>query len=289
MTREEKNRYWRKYAKENARYERNGVVHFQKAIAKIARAVADHAAKHGAQSTIDHLDILVQRSVIETAITEFYLYVGKAHKKWADEDLKSRLPKKKERGMPPVNIAVDPADAGFGAGFFNPRWLQRLKRIVYGMEAAKRVTQITNTLKKKLRAVLGRAVKEEVRPSVMAKRIVSEMGGKFSEARSKLIARTETTFIASVAAKQAAVESGLKLKKIWIDTRDSRVRDSHWINQDPIDFDEKFKVGDALMEYPGDPAGGAEECCNCRCCHAYIPADDHEDIFPTAYSTNVSL
>jgi uncharacterized protein with gpF-like domain len=282
MTPEQQLLFWRKYARQTARYEKSGLYHFQKAISEVVKPVAAYAEKYGAQAALDALDALVSRKVIERAYIDYYVHVGKAHKVWSDKEITDRLAKKKDRGVPSVEVDVASADAGFGINFFNPAWLQRLKRIVYGFDAAKRVTEVTNTLKKKLRAVLGRAVKEEVRPSVIARRIQAEMGGKFSEARAKLIARTETTFIANEAARQSAIETGLTLKKIWIDTRDSRVRDSHWINADPIGFDAKFKVGDALMDKPGDPAGGAKECCNCRCCVAYIPADDHEDIFPTA-------
>jgi hypothetical protein len=285
MTSEEKGIYWRKYARQNAKYERNGVVVFRRTIADLVLPVALHAEKYGAQSALDSLDSLVKRQTIERSFIEFYLYVGYTHKQWTDQDLRIRIERKK-RGAPPVApslVAVDPADAGFGAGFFNAPWLQRLKRLVYSLQAAKRVTSISNTIKKKLRGVLGRVIKEEVRPSVMAARITSEMGGKFSEARARLIARTESTFIANVAAKESAMETmalGIELVKVWIDTRDSRVRDTHWNIPDPIDFYEKFKIGDKLMDKPGDPDGGAEECCNCRCCVAYLPKDDYEDIFP---------
>ncbi|MBO9611054.1 MAG: hypothetical protein J7619_00080 [Dyadobacter sp.] len=281
MDNQQRHDYWRKYARQNAKYERNGVVHFRRVVAETLKPVISLATEQGAAAALASVDVLISRAFIEQGFVEFYYYVGTMHKAWAEAEFKKR--KRKDRGLPPIDVnrvAVDPADAGFGAGFFNPAWLQRLKNLVYSSEVASRVTSIANTLKKKLRAVLGRAVKEEVRPSAMARRIHDEMGGKFSEARARLIARTEATYVANVAAKQQAIETGLKLVKVWIDTRDARVRDTHWKNADPIGFEEKFKVGDALMDHPGDPAGGAKECCNCRCCVAYLPADDHEDIFP---------
>jgi hypothetical protein len=298
MTEDEKLIYWSKYAKQNAKYERNGILHFRKAIASTIQPVISHVANFGAQSALDSLDILVSRNKIEAAFTDFYFFVGKEHKLWADKDyipMFSSFEKKKERGVPPiqVRVAVAPADAGLGAGFFNPRWLQRLKNLVYGEEAAKRVTSITNTIKKKLRAVLGRAVKEEVRPSVMARRIQAEMNGKFSVARSKLIARTESTYIANLAAKESAMEAanavGMDLDKIWVDTRDALVRDSHWVDGNPIPAEDKFKIGDKLMDCPGDPAGGAEECCNCRCTHLYVPRENRADIFPDVPPVRPSL
>jgi uncharacterized protein with gpF-like domain len=285
MTDAERITYWKEYARQTTRYERSGVIHFQKAIRNMVKPVIAHAVEKGAESALLSIDILVDRKIIEAAITDFYVYVAKNHKLWSEKDIAARAPKQKDRGVPPVDVDIASADAGFGAGFFNPAWLQRLKKLVYGLEAAKKVTNVTNTIKKKLRAVLGRAVKEEVRPSAIAKRIQSEMEGNFSEKRAKLIARTETTFIANQAARQSAIElrelTGLTMKKIWIATLDDKVRDSHWLNADPIGFDEKFKVGDSLMDLPGDPSAPIEELANCRCCVAYIPADDHEDIFPT--------
>ncbi|WP_256432989.1 hypothetical protein [Spirosoma foliorum] len=29
------------------------------------------------------------------------------------------------------------------------------------------------------------------------------------------------------------------------------------------------------MKYPGDPNGGAAQCCNCRCAIAYVPAREY--------------
>lgn len=285
MTSEEKQAYWRKYATQTARYERNGAIAFRRAIADTVKPVAEYANKYGAQATLIALDGLINRKAIEDAFIKFYLYVGTTHKSWTDKDIKSRLPKQKDRQMPPNIPLVDiaPVDASFGINYFNPRWLQRLKRLVYGVEAVQRVSSIANTLKKKLRAILGRAVKEEVRPSIIAARIVNESGGKFSEARAKLIARTETTYISNMAAKESAKEAadrvGLLLDKYWIHTQDDLVRDLHKEVPELIAFDEKFKIGDKYMDKPGDPEGGPENCCNCRCCVAYIPRITDEDIF----------
>ncbi len=279
MTSEERAAYWKKYARQNTRYERSGVISFRKVIQNIIEPVIQHAATLGAQSALNSIDSLIKRSDIEQAYKEFYLYVGTAHKTWTDKDIKARINKKKDRGMPSVLIGVDPADAGFSVGFFNPKWLRKLRRLVQGVEAGKRITGVTDIIKKKLRNVLELIIKEEVRPSVIAARIRADMG-QFSEARAKLIARTESTYISNMAARESALEAGLKLVKIWISTLDARVRDSHWKIPDPIKFEDKFKVGDAFMDKPGDPEGGAAECCNCRCTVAYLPDDDHEDIFP---------
>ena len=289
MNAAERKAYWFRYARENARYERSGVAHFQKAILTTIAPAIQYAATYGPQAALANLDTLFDRRIIERAFIDFYVYVGKAHYQWAEKDIKTRLPKERQkRGIPSIDVGS--ADSGFGANFFNPAWLRRLKNLVYSLDVAKRVTSVSNTIKKKLRAVLGRAVKEEVRPSAIARRMHEEMDGAWSEERAKLIARTETTYIANAAAKESAYESvkgmGIKLDKIWIHTQDERVRDTHWKNPDPIGSDEKFTVGNSRMDFPGDPAGGASECCNCRCTVAYLPSNDREDIFPDPYLMN---
>jgi hypothetical protein len=59
--------------------------------------------------------------------------------------------------------------------------------------------------------------------------------------------------------------------KYWIATYDSRTRDTHLVieQQNPLDIDDDFKVGEYDMSQPGDPKGGAEEIINCRCTIAF--------------------
>lgn len=56
---------------------------------------------------------------------------------------------------------------------------------------------------------------------------------------------------------------GIKLKKQWLATMDSRVRDSHaWLDGMSIPINDTFPNG---CEYPADPSGAPEEVYNCRC------------------------
>lgn len=56
---------------------------------------------------------------------------------------------------------------------------------------------------------------------------------------------------------------GIKLKKQWLATMDSRVRDSHaWLDGMSIPINDTFPNG---CEYPADPSGAPEEVWNCRC------------------------
>lgn len=82
----------------------------------------------------------------------------------------------------------------------------------------------------------------------------------------KLIARTESTRITNSSRLDALDEAkrlGVDFNKVWMATHDSRTREYHaHIDGEVVGADEKFSNG---MQYPGDPAGGPENVCNCRC------------------------
>ncbi len=96
-------------------------------------------------------------------------------------------------------------------------------------------------------------------------KVVSKVTGKNSF-NSRRIARTETTRIQNsgrLSAIEHGINKGLKLKKQWISTIDSRTRDNHLdLNLKIVNVDEEFGFG---LRYPGDPKASAKEVCNCRC------------------------
>lgn len=84
--------------------------------------------------------------------------------------------------------------------------------------------------------------------------------------RATLIARTETTRHQNIARSDSidnARELGLIINKEWYATNDNRTRDTHAaLHGEIVGPDDVFSNG---MEFPGDPAGGPSEVCNCRC------------------------
>ena len=69
-----------------------------------------------------------------------------------------------------------------------------------------------------------------------------------------------------LASLEHAAKQGLNIKKRWVSAMDSRVRDEHGAADGQIvDMEESFVVGGEELEYPGDPAGSAENVINCRC------------------------
>lgn len=275
MTREQ---YWREYARQNAKYERYGVILFRKAI---IQAVAP-AIQYG---SADWVDI----TPIRKAYEQFYQYVGTRHKAWEDRQWNKRkdrepalLRKEDEdermRSHPRHTRNETGIEVMFGLSFRNAAWLERLKRLITGLDVASRISSVTDTIREEVRKVLAELSQEQVQTNKIASRLKRHFGGLFSTRRAKTIARTETTYVANIAAEESAKETGLDLVKIWVATLDDRTRDAHRAmhGKVPIDATEKFIVGGMPMDKPGDPAGGLGNVINCRCVVAYLPKDDAE-------------
>jgi len=94
--------------------------------------------------------------------------------------------------------------------------------------------------------------------------------------RARRIARTELNRVKNWghrrAAQQARDEFGVDLTKRWLSATDERTRDMHEaISGTTISMEDYFIMGNGdRMQFPGDPAGSAENIINCRCTHVYI-------------------
>lgn len=276
------NQYWRAYARQNAMYERYGAYLFRVAIRKSIAPVL---------VSLNPADL--DNRPIYQAFEKYYLYVGKKHKEWEDKQWERKFPgsqairgkngsedlslKEDERESPRHSRARAREEVGLFArirlSFSNAMWLRRLKDMINGLDTASRVTGITETVRKRIQKILSEASQEEIQTRRIAARLRREVGIEMTPARAKMIARTETTRVTNEAAKHSALELGIDLDKFWIATLDDKTRDAHreMNNQKPIGANEKFLVGGRLMDKPGDPAGGAANCINCRCVVAYIP------------------
>lgn len=116
--------------------------------------------------------------------------------------------------------------------------------------------------------------------------LTSRVGSVFGvgERRGETIARTEMNSAANRTSNETAGalhESGVVLLKTWVATMDDRTRDAH-VDADgqQVPFDEPFEVDSEELDYPGDPAGSAENTINCRCAVIYdedVPAGVQEE------------
>ena len=256
--------------------------------------VTKYLTENGINQTVANIDGIVTPEYIRVGYERMYFAVGVAQKKWSDQDAEDRLkPKSKSlsfkddrRDSEILRNLVNPPETStptFGISFRNPLWLQRLKQIANGLEVTKRIISVTETLKKQIKKSLVDSQQRFVSVSKIARQLFNDVNGEFSIDKARQIARTEVTYISSIAAEQSAnevvEEVGIELEKIWIRILDDRLRDTHRkVTRKRIGKDEKFKVGNSLMKYPGDPAGEAKELINCRCTCAWVPKEDSDDI-----------
>ena len=132
-----------------------------------------------------------------------------------------------------------------------------------------RVTKINTFSKVALSRILNRAYEDGLSiPNTV--KLIKETFTEWSKWRATRIARTEVVSASNYGSLQGAKQTGPGLKKFWISTYDSRTRKTHKkAHGQTVEMDEKFKVGKAELEFPGDPRGPAKEVINCRCAIGY--------------------
>lgn len=154
---------------------------------------------------------------------------------------------------------------------FSERIIELMKTY-FGIDLLNLAEDITQTTKDVIQQVLSDAAEQGFGFDEIVRRLRST---ELTVKRARLIARTETVASANAASNVAAQDSGLIMDKIWIAARDRRTRLHHAeVNQHIVAMHDTFTVGFTQMKFPGDKAGGAAECCNCRCTHAFIPRRD---------------
>jgi HK97 family phage portal protein len=142
---------------------------------------------------------------------------------------------------------------------------------------AKKVVGITLTTEKKIRKIIKGAEKAGESIEQIAAGIDKLYLDQIIPNRSEVIARTEVISASNAGNAYAADQTGLKLNKQWLATRDERTRETH----DAVDGQKRLKteyyeVGNVQLLFPGDPEGIAEtekdlakEVIQCRCTEIY--------------------
>lgn len=133
--------------------------------------------------------------------------------------------------------------------------------------AFKRAEDISRNTVNKLRKIVVDGVSKRHSTATIAKAINKVID---NPARARAIARTEVHTASSYAQDKEAEAAGLPLVREWSTAGDERVRPTH----EAADGQQRkigrpFKIGKALLMYPGDPNGPSEEIINCRCVLLY--------------------
>ena len=140
---------------------------------------------------------------------------------------------------------------------------------------AQKITQISSTTAKQIQRDVRRAMEDGLSVADTAA-LIARRGEELAGVRAAIIARTEIHGAANYGAIEAAKETGVVERKVWLAVKDDRTR-----GQDNDEFDhskvapaglnEPFIIRnlrggmDAMLQYPGDPAGPPGAVINCRC------------------------
>jgi hypothetical protein len=115
--------------------------------------------------------------------------------------------------------------------------------------------------------------------------IIERVDGYFDTAessRAALIGRTETTRAYNFASNEAYAQSGVVSQQEWLTARDGlggrHAEDPTYADLDgqTVGLEDRFKVGNEWLAYPGDPDVDIAETANCRC--TIMPAGIDENL-----------
>lgn len=126
-----------------------------------------------------------------------------------------------------------------------------------------------------LRSALADGIEAGLSEESMIEVVLETVGEQMKQARAhaRTIARTEV-HSAWTAGRAVAIESTDPPRKMWISSRDAKVRPSHAaVDGEIVDFDSNFSNG---LSRPYDPTAPAEEVINCRC--KFVAIYDPEDV-----------
>jgi hypothetical protein len=130
-------------------------------------------------------------------------------------------------------------------------------------------TDIAQTTMVKVMDLVGQGELEAWTVEELTQNIWSKLG-QFMPWRSRLIARTETAKVENFGLLEGYKQTEFVEFKGWNcayleDSRQDHIDADVKYSVEPIPLNEPFQVGDQDMMYPGDPAGGAGNVCNCYC------------------------
>ena len=129
-------------------------------------------------------------------------------------------------------------------------------------------------------AITQGIVQGETIPQI-AKRIIDKTGESSykSAVRNARTAYTGAQNAGRMEGLHQAQGLGIKVKKQWMATLDSRTRDAHAELDGQIrDVDEPFEVDGMEIDYPGDPTADLSLVYNCRCTLVYVYPDYPSDM-----------
>jgi hypothetical protein len=173
-------------------------------------------------------------------------------------------------------------DPIIGIGFFSRLFRSKVSAYL-ATTAGERITNVNENTKAEVRKVLD---KYKFQGSYKAARAMKNEITIINKNRANLIARTESLTAMNHISHESAKNDGVT-SKAWLHSigRSKDYRESHLYtaSHEPIPINQKWNIGGVEMDFPGDPNGGAENNCNCRCSVLYgydvARQPDHGNLF----------
>lgn len=161
-----------------------------------------------------------------------------------------------------MNLSFNVYDSAAVTRLINERPELMKRRKIDGVEQrAWNKALISDTIAKAI--ITGESI-DRIADEIAEKTALSNAKASVRYARTSMTAAQNAGRISML---HEAQDMGIKVKKQWLATLDSRTRDSHAsIDGEVKEIDEEFSNG---LQYPGDPNGSAAEVWNCRCTLVY--------------------
>jgi len=247
-TDEQKKRLWVAVETKRISEEERQTSRIRDGLKEATEPVLTRLREFGVQDAIDDIESEIDVKPIKEAYQDLYAEVGSL---FAMESFEGLLPQKQKQD-----------------DTLEDMWMERLREFA-ATEAGTRIVDVTQYTVEQVRGVLQEGIQEGWGVEKIARQL--ESSDAISRVRARRIARTEIVSASNEGSMMGARSTRLNLKKIWIDTPDSRTRETHIQagSQQPVDIDEPFQVGGYDADYPGDLSLPAEEVVNCRCTVGY--------------------
>lgn len=160
----------------------------------------------------------------------------------------------------------------------------------------RRITDVTETTRRQIITAVDRGYRDGLTNPEISQSLRGLVGG-VARVRANTIARTETHGAANFGSNEAALATGLPLKREWLAAHDLRTRTVNPLIGDPDEYghlqangqivgkEQPFLIpkrngGTEALMYPGDPKGSPGNTVNCRCTLGYIVDDGLDDEEP---------
>lgn len=257
MTSAERQYRYRVLMKQQARFEKIWQPRILAALRKQAEPFIEYMLRNGPEAALYIIDSLVLPDAVEKVLRQLYRTVGVQAGNEEYGHLLRTYPEKINQGK------------AFG---FNDFW-RGLLNAFYDLVGADRVVSITETEKKRIRAVLEEAADRNLTNYELAKLLRSDA---VNAARSRVIARTETGTAGAKGQDIAAKQTGLLFTLTWISAQRNTTRRTprdefnHFVMQNVrVMPGELFlvpsKMGGEFIPYPHAAEASAGNCINCLC------------------------